>query len=348
MAERKKPMLCFVAATLFGLAPSVQADEPNLPGVNSSCPMKMLATVDVRGDEKGRLLVPVSIAGHDVWMLLNLGEGILTLYGAAVADWHLKMISMQNGARTITVNGKQVFDMVREDFTLGSHGFLQWPMIVVPASNVPEVHTFEGKPIVGLLTSRLLMAVDAELNLAHSKITLFAQVKCGSSAVYWGGPVTAVHLEFDQTGLLHFPMELEGQEIQTSLGTGSRYSRISTEVTRKFFGFDDQSPEVQSETLANGGQSHSYRAMSLTAKGLNIKNVNIELFPSKVCHPDRRPNGLDGIGCTDVFGVTPFAIGIDLLKQLRVYIATKEHMIYFTRVDSTVLTPGVGASTPLQ
>jgi hypothetical protein len=349
MARWKNPMRYFLAAALvLGRALSVQADEPNLPGAKNSCPMKVLATLEVRGDENGRLLVPVSIAGHDVWMALDLGEGILTLYGAAIADWHLRMIHMENGARTITVNGKQVFDMVREDFTLGSHGFLQWPMIVVPASDVPAVNTFDGKPAVGLLTSRFLMAVDAELSLAQNKITLFAQVKCGSDAVYWGGPVTAVHLEFDQTGLLHFPMELDGQEIQTSLSTGSRYSSISTEVTRKFFGFDDQSPEVQSEPLANGGQAHRYRAMALTAKGLEIKNLKIELVPWKMCHADRRPNGLDGIGCTDVFGVTPFAIGTDLLKQLRVYIATKEHMIYFTRADSPARTAGAGGSTSLQ
>jgi hypothetical protein len=349
MVKRKNPMLAFFAAALFlGLALPAQADEPKLPAANNSCPMKKLASIEVRGNEIGQLLVPASVAGHDVWMSLNLEGGILTLYGAAIADWHLQTIPMANGARYITFNGKAVHDMAHVDFTLGSHGFRQWPMIVVPASDLPAVHTYEGKPVVGRLAAIFLTAVDAELDLAQNKITLFQQVKCGSAAVYWGGSVTAVHFEFDQTGLLHFPMLLDDQEIQTSLDTSAKTSRISSEVAKKFFGFDDQSPEVQSDELVNGTRSHSYRAMALTAKGLEIKNAKIELWATTVCRPDRSLSRLDGIGCTDVYGITPFAIGTDLLKQLRIYIATKEHMIYFTRVDSPVPAAGADASRPLQ
>jgi hypothetical protein len=346
MAKRKNPMLwLFAAALSLGLASSAQAEEPKLPEANKACPLVKLATLEVRGSEIGRLLVPVSIAGHDVWMSLDLGEGILSLYGAAIADWHLKTFPMANGARFITINGKPIYEMVREDFELGSHGFRQWPMIVVPASSMPAVNTYEGKPIVGQLASRFLLAVDVELNLAQNKITLFEQVKCGSEAVYWGGSVTAVRLEFDPTGLLHFPMQLEEQEIQSSLDTSSRTSRISTEVTKKFFGFDAQSPGVQSEVQANGTQSHSYRAMALTAKGLEIKNAKIQLWSTDSCRPDRSLSRIGGIGCTDVWGFTPFAIGTDLLRQLRVYIATKEHMIYFTRVEAPATTAEPGVST---
>jgi hypothetical protein len=349
MVKRKNPMLWFLAAPLFlGLAPTLPADEPKLPAANNSCPMKKLATLEVRGAEIGHLLAPVTIAGHEVWMSLDLGEGLMTLYGAAIADWHLEMIPMANGARRIEFMGKRVFAMVREDFTLGPQVFQKWPLVVVPASAVPAVRTYEGKPIVGQLASRFLTAVDAELDLGQNRITLFEQVKCGSSAVYWRGSITAVHAEFDQTGLLHFPMQLEEQEIQTSLDTRVRSSRISTEVTKKFFGFDEQSPEVHSEVLPNGAQLHSYRAMALTARGLEIKNARIDLWPTTTCHPDRSLSRIDGIGCIDVYGFTPFAIGTDLLKQLRVYIATKEHMIYFTRVDSPAPTPAADASTPLQ
>jgi hypothetical protein len=349
MTKRKHLTLGFIAAGLcLGLAASAQADEPKLPAANKSCPMKTLATIEVRGTQHGRFLVPVSIAGHDVWMGLDLKGGILVLYGAAIADWHLQTIPMENGARSITVNGKAIHEMARVDFTLGSHGFRQWPMVVVPASDFDTLNTYEGKPVVGQLSSIFLMAVDAELNLAQNKITLFEQVKCGSDAAYWGGPVTGIHFEVDPTGLLHFPMLLDDQEIQTSLDTYQPSSRISSEATKKFFGFDEQSPEVQSDLLADGTRSQSYRAMALTAQGLQIKNSKIELLPMKDCHPDRLLSRLNGIGCEDVYGMTPFTIGTDLLKRLRIYIASKEHMIYFTRVDSPAPPTGTDASTPPQ
>jgi hypothetical protein len=345
MVKRKNPMAGFLAAALLlGLELSAQAQEPKLPAPDNSCGMKKLATVEVGGSEIGQLLVPVTMAGHDVWMSLALQGGILTLYGAAIANWHLETIPMANGSRYITFNGKQVHDMVHADFTLGGHGFRQWPMIVVPAADLPVVPSYEGKPIVGQLAAVILTAVDTELDLAQNRITLFEQVKCGSDAVYWGGSVTAIHFEFDQTGLLHFPMLLDDQEIQTSLDTSAKASRISSEVTKKFFGFDEHSPDVQSEALPDGTHSHSYRAMDLSAKGLEIKNARIELWPTKICRPDRSVSRLDGIGCTDVYGITPFAIGTDLLKQLHIYIATKEHMIYFTRVDAPAPNAAADAS----
>jgi len=333
MIQSKYPALWFTAATLcLGLAASAEADDPQLPTASKSCPRKTLATIEVRGNQSGQLLVPVRVAGHDVWMALGLKGGILALYGAAIADWHLQTIQMENGARYITVNGQKVHEMVRVDFMLGSHGFRQWPMIVVPASDFSGLYTYEGKPVVGQLSSIFLMAVDAELNLVQNKITLFEQVKCGSDAVYWGGSITGIHFDVDPTGLLHFPMLLDDQEIQTSLDTSAQSSHISSEVTKKFFGFDEQ----------------SHRAMALTARGLEIKNADVELWPMQECHPDRSLSRLNGIGCEDVFGMTPFTIGTDLLKRLRIYIASKEHMIYFTRVDPPAPTAGAAAATPSQ
>lgn len=102
-------------------------------------------------------------------------------------------------------------------------------LIIIPAGDNPIVSRYEGKPVVGRLATRFLTAVDAEINLAQNNLTLFDHSKCGGGATHMGGEA------FDDTGLLHFPMELEDQEIQTSFDTSNRSSRISTEAARKFF-----------------------------------------------------------------------------------------------------------------
>lgn len=330
---------------ILGQVTCVQAQEATPQAASQSCPMKKLAALEVRITEQGQPLVPVTIAGRDVWMSVGLEQGFMSLFGAAIADWHLPMIRMNNGGRRITFNGKTLIDMVRTDFSLGPQPFTNWPMIIIPADDFPRTPTYDGKPIVGQLGTRFLAAVDAELNLARNTINLFEHTKCGGGAVYWGGDYTAVHLAFDDTGLLHFPMQLEDQEIQTSFDTSERSSRISTEASKKFFGFDEQSPGVQDEFADNGAQTHSYHAMSLTAKGLELKNAKITLWRTELCRPDRSLSHIDGIGCTYYLGMTPFAIGTDLLRQLRVYIATKEKMVYFTRVDPAVR-PAAGEPTP--
>jgi hypothetical protein len=335
MPQRISRMPWVFLALIFSITTSAHAEEPRSQSASASCPMKKLASLQVHINEQGQTLVPVNIAGHDAWMALRLDQGLLALFGAAIADWHLNLIPMNNGGRRITMNDQPLTQMVREDFRLGTQGFQNWPFVIYPAGDNPAVYSFEGKPLVGQLSTRFLTAVDAELNLAQNNITLFEHTKCAGGAVYWGGEITSVHLAFDDAGLLHFPMQLEDQEIQTSFDTSDRSSRITTEATRKFFGFDAQSSGVQSEFLDNGMQSHTYRAMSLTAKGLQIKDAKVTLWQTDKCRPDRSLSKIDGIGCTYYFGITPFAIGTDLLRQLHVYIATQEKMIYFTRADST-------------
>lgn len=333
MIMLRRPMT-FAWAIVMGLAFALPLHAEDTPAKfeNKSCPMqKRLASIDVRISRNGQVLVPVSMGGHDVWMVLNLQNGLMALFGSATADWHLETIRMANGGRRISYNGKTVTAMVREDFQLGGQGFQQWPFILVPAGDIPTF-SYEGKPVVGELAARFLSAVDVELNLSQRNIALFDHVKCGTDAVYWGAPSIVVPFEFDETGLPHFPMELENQEIQSSFDTSSGASRIVSDVTKKYYGFDESSPGMQHDLLPSGEDSPSYRAMNLTAKALEIKDAKIVLRPMKDCHPDRAVGGRDGIGCRDVFGVTPFAIGTDLLRDLRVYIATQEKKIYFTRV----------------
>jgi hypothetical protein len=329
--ENLKMKWLLALALMLGTAPTVWAAEPDSQFANKNCPMTLLASLDVRVNQFGQVLVPASMAGHDVWFSLAMQGGILSLYDAAVADWHLKTMRMNNGARYIVMEGKRLDQMVRQDFTLGPHGFTNWAFVIVPKEIVPATYSFEGKPIVGQLTTVIFMAVDAEISIAQNKMNLFSHTKCGENAIYWGGSVNAVHFEFDDSGLLHFPMQLDNQEVDSSFDTSQKSSRISTEVTKKFFGSDQQSPDAQ-----NGG----FRAMGLTATGLDIQKVNIELWPTDWCRPDRYYGGRKGIECTgELRGVSPFAIGTDLMKQLHIYIASKENTLYFTRAESHATNP---------
>jgi hypothetical protein len=70
--------------------------------------------------------------------------------------------------------------------------------------------------------------------------------------VYWGGEFTAVPIYSDRSGLMTFPMELDGKADETSFATGTRFSMLDSYVTRRFFGFDEASDGVDRETLPGG------------------------------------------------------------------------------------------------
>lgn len=309
-------------ATMLGIATT-------LPAAEAPCEMRAVATLDVELDGDGTVLVPATANGREVWMILALNHGLPLLFSAAVEELKLQT---RRTATPATVQGKPVKTVATvKPLQVGQVKYEGVEMLVLPGDGAPmKMH--RGKPLIGSLSSRVLQSLDMEIDLARRKVNLFTQTRCSGGALYWGGEYTAVRLFTDPTGLMLFPMELDGQLIETSFNTTSRDSRIHSRVTKKYFGFDESSPDIQKET-AGDREISSYRAMGLTAKGLEVRNSRIRLVDLGGCEaiPSDRPRR--PIGCGNVMNTSPFSIGTDLLGKLRVYIATKEETVYFTRVE---------------
>lgn len=317
----------WICAMVLGLGFSSTAQS----GIDT-CQMKTLATLDVPIDSDGTVLMPVTIDGHDVWMSLALNSGLPILYSGAVEGWNIQTRPNNLGA---TVNGKQLYMTTVKELKLGMANFTNWDLVLLPR-NSKGIEVYEGKPVVGQFTSRLIQLVDVEINLAQNKVNLFSQTKCSGGALYWGGEYTAAPLYSGPSGLLRFSMELDGRHLETSLNTYGSASVINSEVTKKYFGFDETSSGIEKQNSRRGNVTESYRAMSLTARGLTVRNTRIQLQSGISCGASYTGSVSGALTCERDFNHTPFSIGTDLLRSLRVYIASKEGMIYFTRVDPVV------------
>jgi hypothetical protein len=116
----------------------------------------------------------------------------------------------------------------------------------------------------------------------------------------------------------------KGKKLETTF-TGNLMTTLSTGATRKYYHFDEHSPDVQTEI---NGKS-TYRAMKLSGDGIEIINARIRLVdgPTELhCHLTGRLGAASYEGCN----VYPLNLGLDVLKQLHIYIATKEKVLYFT------------------
>jgi hypothetical protein len=215
-------------------------------------------------------------------------------------------------------------------------------LYVQPGQDRPLVN-YKGRPVVGALSSIFMNVVDLELDLAARKMNLWRQAVCKGEQVYWGGEVTTLRLYRDPGGLLFFPMEVDGQKVETSFNTAERRSWIDERVTRDFFGFRIGSPGVSSETLPgpNGVRTVGVKPMNLSAKGLGVTGQPITLVADRgaTCVPTRS-GASGGIGFKGCYSIVPLALGTDVLAQLRIYIASKEERVYFTRA----VTPAPDAS----
>jgi hypothetical protein len=296
-----------------------------------ACNLQRVGSVDVRMGGDGAVLVPVRVNGHGAWMILGMANGVPVVWRSAAERLGLKFkrqFDADMHVRGVKVTEKTVVDSL----VIGSVNFTKWDLYVDPTAD-PR-YQIEGQPLLGGLTSRFMNAVDLELDLGHGKLNLFKPTTgCGGRQVYWGGVVTAVDLYVDPTGLLLFPMEIDGRRVEASLNTQGGTSNISEAVTKQYFGFDHESEGITKETDPQGRETASYRAMGLTAKGLAIKNAKIRLVEDlkRDCEPTSSERNSEAIGFSQCWGRAPLSLGTDLLRKLRIYIAPRESKIYFTR-----------------
>jgi hypothetical protein len=120
-----------------------------------------------------------------------------------------------------------------------------------------------------------------------------------------------------------------GKAVEATLATESAVTTLTTDVTRRLFGFDANSGDVETAVGADGRIAANYRAMQLSTEGLDVINAKIELVkrPAEYCQITSRRGATGYEVCN---GVHPLRLGVNVLKKLHLYIATKEKILYFT------------------
>jgi hypothetical protein len=304
----------------------------------TACKLTRYAAVDLAYGPNGAVMVPVQIGSTDVWMALTMSTGLSMISPAAVKQLGLQVWRVDQD--NLLADGMRIESQTSaKTLLIGGANFADWSLFVYPGAERP-LQMFRGRPMVGNISAKFMNVVDVELDFANSRMNLFQQSTCGGESVYWSKQFTAVKLYSDASGLLLFPMELDGKKVETSLNTAGPRSRLSEAVARSHFRFDRKSPGLLPDQAGAGPQILGYRRMALTAKGLSLPDVPIHLYDDsrRNCRPVQGSTQTGAIGFANCFGVVPFEIGGDLLRQLRIYIASKERKIYFTRAG----TPAAG------
>ena len=319
-----------VAVALTGGAAAIGA-EP--------CRLRQVAEVVVTRDpDSGAIYIPVTLNGHPGLMALQLSGGLPYILPAYVDELGLK----DRATRTdwdVSVRGKKVTQQAKVDSTiLDRANFTGWDYLIYPAD--PGYRpSQQGVPIFGVMTSAFMNVVDLELNLGTGKLRMFRPNECKGMPVYWQAEVTGVDLFVDPTGLMLFPIEVEGQKFEGGLNTSSHLSVISSEATRRFLGFDEKSPGIERVPRFDGDEDATFRAMSLTAQGLDVRNARVRIKQMPTCKLSAANRSSRAVACSTVLALTPFSIGTDLMKQLRIFVSLRDKKIYFTRDAPATVVP---------
>ena len=318
-----------VVVALF--AQGARADE--------ECKLGLIAELHVAFGPPGSVLLPVTAGGREAWMILAMNSGISGVFAPTVDALGLHPLELKADARTgshlrkdadvIKSGRRNLNSYVKFDsLQLGSINLNGFEAIV--AEDGPQVLPgFQGRPIIGRMGSGLFKQFDTELDLAHDTVRIFRANHCSHPPVYWASEFTAVPLTYDVAGTLTFTINLDGKKIRSSFATESGRAMLDERATSRYFGFKPDAADLEHVTMP-GGRSVAVRTMSLSAAGVVVNNARVQLFarPDTLCRLGHVTDG--SIAYENCFNATPFAIGADILKKLRLIIGSERSEIYIT------------------
>jgi hypothetical protein len=183
----------------------------------------------------------------------------------------------------------------------------------------------------GRLSPDLLRGYDVDFDFANNKMNFFAQDHCPGKVVYWTTSYASIPMTLDRIGHIVIRVELDGETLDAVVDTGAAQSTISETYASRAFHIGATSPGAS--PVPNAGPDsliqYRYAFKALTMNGIAVKNPVINVLPDRAEQQIRAQLGK--LADDPQFGVDQqprLIIGMDVLRQLHLYIAYKERMLY--------------------
>jgi predicted aspartyl protease len=297
-----------LAVALCGAA---QADTAP-PAPQAPCELPMLASLDFRTTPEGMIALPGSIDGHKGGILVDTG-GIHAVVGLAVAGRLASPIKPMSMGESFIGGTRLDYGVRVDNFVLGPLSFEKIWFLVAPD------RMMDGD-LIGEIQPHALSGINFEIDFVKGKFNMFAKGTCPGQVVYWTKePYARVPMEMDGLGHIIVNAMLDGKPIKAFIDTGSQNSSMSLKATSHAFGIDEKTPAIKTlgSTTINGmvsASAYRYPFASLTFDGIAVKSPNIVIMDAG--RSDTRDAEL--------------IVGIGVLRQLHLFIAYDEKMLYLT------------------
>lgn len=297
-------ILLLVLLAMFGCTNLSSA----FAGDEQKCGLQRAVSLDMDIDPAGGITVPVDVGGHHLRMLVDTGGFITALSPEAAASLGAYIVSIPLSPITM-FNGEKITHYADvNDIYVGNLHAKRAQFLVLPPGHLPS-------GVDGILAPDILSAYDTELDFAAAKLNLYLKDHCPGRVVYWThDPYAKIPLSIDDGGHMIIPVTLDGKYLRAVVDTGSSRSTMELEDAEDMFG----------DQLANGlkrapndPEGFAYPFKSLTLVDVSVSNPDIVLFS--------RQQAKQFFTSTE-----KMILGMGILRQLHLYIAYHEKMLYAT------------------
>lgn len=299
---RKILLQCgLLLGAIFGAAPAIADD----------CTLHELIKLNMTTLADGRVSVPMTVGGQTLNMLIDTGGLFSMLTPPTVKTLDLRPEFLP--AAHITQFGGLPVDhyVVAHDVSLGGIKADKFDFLVMPEQGHPLA-------INGLIAPDIMRSYDADFDFANAAFRLFSNDHCEGKVVYWThDPYGAVEFRLNQFGQITVPIMLDGHEIRATIDTGAYHSVASLETVEDALGIDEKNPDLRFAPGATPDRPrYRYPLKTLSLQSITVNNPDVILMPD---NQSRQPAG-----------APKMLLGINVLKQLHLYFAYREHTLYVT------------------
>ena len=304
-----------VGLTASAIAEAQAADCGSLQIVNT---VQM-----IREPESNKDIIPIEINGKTLRFLFDTG-GLTTMIGRDEA-LDLKLPIRQGNFEMYDLVGHISRDQASvAQFVLGRlHG---------------KNMTFPVAPFGGsrnIFSLNLMLPYDIDIDFGNDKLNFFSQDHCAGGVQYWTAPAVAVLPLTVRGGHMTVPVMLDGHEFTATIDTGAATSTLRMDIAQHSYDLAIGTKDTPETGILNGDaglKTYSHIFKSLTFGGIEVINPHITIIPDAVNRNGDRTQQTGNrakLVKDDIVG-PPMLIGMNVLRQLHIYMAFGEKKLYIS------------------
>jgi predicted aspartyl protease len=281
------------------------------------------------------MVVPVTVDSSNRKFLLDTGGPITQLSRSTVRALDLPQRSTDQRLFDLTGNISDSKATVRRLIV----GSAERKNVILGVAPNPDLGI--SLPYDGLLATDLFVDADLDMDFGARRLTAFSTEHCDGRVVYWPADAVAIVPITVKQNLITFPVTVDGHVLTAVMDTGAQYSVMNMALAHRLFNLGPDSQDMRPLVESNGEwtlTAYGHQFDDLAFEGVQVKNLRIYLMPDQMTSHDRlRHRELpDPLGfnlhreADQAVAVPDLILGMDVLRHLHVYFATKERRLYIT------------------
>jgi hypothetical protein len=319
----------FAILILLGAAPAAQAAEECGPlQLINQVQMTRLAGSNVD-------LVPFTINGKETHFLLDTGSS-LTQIGQATAE-ALNLVIGPGSIEMYDIRGHASNSMAAiPQFVLGRLGGTHGIFPVAPNLDAETPDPFDG-----IFSLDYLQQHDVEMDFGNDLLNVFSSDHCPGHVVYWNASaVTVIPFILDDRRIT-IPVMLDGHRLNALIDTGTAHTSLRIDIAETQFGLNLGSPETPENGALNGDASlktYDHTFGKLSFGDITVADPRITIIPNVAGVTNDTWRRVTRLYRVELINAPQLILGMDALRQLRIYVAFGEGKLYISHTSTPAAT----------